>query len=192
MWLAIRIQESRRRNLIEWTTDLRRLDAEEFEWLVGEVYRREGWTVEETGRQDRSDGGIDLVLRRGRERVVVQAKRWTSWQVGVDDVRAFAGALAREGLATGAGIFVTLSDFTEQARADGRQLGLTLIDNVDLYAKVEKVRKPEPCPKCGSPMLFDRSPRGWWFRCIATGCDGKRDIARDPAEAVQLLTQPPA
>jgi hypothetical protein len=191
MWLAVQIQAGRRRNLIEWTTDLRRLDSEEFEWLVGEVYRREGWTVEERGRRDRSDGGIDLVLRRGRERVIVQCKRWTAWQVGVDDIRAFGGALSREGLPRGAGVFVTLSSFTEQARAEGKQLGLTLIDNVDLYASVEKVRQPKPCPKCGSSMLLDRSPRGWWFRCIESGCDGKNDLGRDPAQALQLLTEPP-
>jgi HJR/Mrr/RecB family endonuclease len=191
VWLAVQVQASRRRNLIEWTTDLRRLDAQEFEWLVGEVWRREGWTVDETGRQDRPDGGIDLVLRRRRERVLVQCKRWTAWQVGVDDVRAFAGSLAREGLPTAAGVFVTLSSFTEQAQAEGKKLGLTLVDNVDLYAKVEKVRRPEPCEKCGSPMLLDRSPRGWWFRCISPGCDGKHDLGRNPADAVQLLTQPP-
>jgi HJR/Mrr/RecB family endonuclease len=191
MWLAVQIQASRRRNLIEWTTDLRRLDSEEFEWLVGEVYRREGWTVDETGRRDRPDGGIDLVLRRGRERVIVQCKRWTAWQVGVDDVRAFAGALTREGLPMRAGVFATLSSFTEQARAEGKQLGLTLVDNMDLYAKVEKVRRPEPCEKCGANMLLDRSPRGWWFRCIASGCDGKKNLGRDPAQAVQLLAQPP-
>jgi hypothetical protein len=42
MWLALQVQTSRRRNLLEWTTDLRRLDSREFEWLVGELLRREG------------------------------------------------------------------------------------------------------------------------------------------------------
>lgn len=191
MWLAVQVQASRRRNLLEWTTDLRRLNAEEFEWLVGEVYRRDGWNVEETGHQDGPDGGIDLVLRKGRDRLIVQCKRWQSWSVGVEDVRAFAGALAREGLPTRAGIFVTLSDFTEYARSEAKQLGLTLIDKVDLYAKVEKVRRPEPCPNCESPMLLDRSPRGWWFRCVANGCGGKKDLGGDPGQAIDLLTQPP-
>jgi hypothetical protein len=190
-WLAVRVQASRRRNLLEWTTDLRRLDAAEFEWLVGEIYRREGWTVDETGLQDGPDGGIDLVLRRGREHVIVQCKRWTSWQVGVEDVRAFAGALAREGLQRGAGQFVTLSTFTEQARSEGSKLRLTLVDNVDLYAKVERARRPEPCPKCMAPMLLDRSPRGWWFRCVNGRCGGKKDLGNDPGQAVQVLTQPP-
>jgi hypothetical protein len=109
----------------------------------------------------------------------------------VEDVRAFAGTLAREGLQRGAGLFVTLSSFTEQARSEGSQLGLTLVDNVDLYAKVERARKPEHCPKCASPMILDRSPRGWWFRCVTGRCDGKKDLGNDPGQAVQLLTEPP-
>jgi hypothetical protein len=191
MWLAVRVQEGRRRNLLEWTTDLRRLDAVEFEWLVGELFRREGWSVDETGQHGRPDGGFDLVLKRGQEVAVAQCKRWTSWQVGVDDVRSFAGALSREGRPARAGQFVTLSDFTDQARREGKQLGMTLVDGVDLYTRVEKVRRPEPCLICGSPMLLDRSPRGWWFRCVTPGCSGKRDLGRDPAQAVELLTQAP-
>lgn len=191
MWLAIRVQEGRRRNLLEWTTDLRRLDAMEFEWLVGELFRREGWRVEETGQHGRPDGGIDLLLRRGRERAIAQCKRWTSWKVGVEDIRVFAGALAREGLPSKAGQFVTLSDFTEQARREANQLGMTLLDGVDLYARVEKVRRPEPCEICKAPMLLDRSSRGWWFRCVTPGCAGKRDLGRDPGQAVELLTEAP-
>jgi Restriction endonuclease len=131
------------------------------------------------------------MLTRGRERAIVQCKRWTSWQVGVEDVRSFAGVLAREDLGAKGGVFVTLSDFTEQARTEAKRLGLSVLDGIDLYARVEKVRRPEPCPSCGSPMMLDRSPRGWWFRCVNSGCTGKRDLGRDPAQAVELLTQPP-
>ena len=192
LWIAQQVQASRRRNLVEWTTDLRRLNGAEFEWLVGELFRREGWKVEERGRQDGPDGGIDLVLMRGSQRAIVQCKRWTSWQVGVEDVRGFAGALTRDGLRATAGIFVTLSDYTGQARLEAQQLGLTLLDGVDLFARVEKVRRAEPCPKCGDPMILSRSPYGWWFRCRRQGCVGKRDLDRDPAQAVELLTRPPA
>jgi hypothetical protein len=190
-WVAARVQESRRRNLLEWTTDLRRLDAREFEWLVGEMCRREGWAVEETGSHGRPDAGVDLVLRRGRERVLVQCKRWRSWQVGVEDVRSFAGTLTREGVPSQSGVLVTLSDFTEQARLEGKKLGMTLLDGVDLYSRVDKVRRPEPCPTCKAPMLLDRSMRGWWFRCAQPGCGGKRDLGRDSAQAVELLMQSP-
>lgn len=192
IWLASRVQAANRRHLIEWTSDLRLLDSTEFEWLVGEVFRRDGWKVEETGRRDAPDGNVDLRLTKRGERVVVQCKRWQSRVVGVDDVRAFAGTLMREGLPGTSGIFVTLSDFSEQAQAEANQVGLVLVDNRDLYERVERVRRSEPCPVCQSPMLLDRSGFGWWFRCVSPGCPGKRDVGRDPARAVELLTQPPS
>ena len=186
-WLAVRVEAGHRRHLVEWTTSLRNLDAAEFEWLVGEVFRREGWKVRETGRQDGPDGNIDLELSRSDQRLVVQCKRWTARSVGVDDIRGFSGTLLREGLTGGAGIFVTLSEFTTQARAEAKETGLTLIDGRGLFARVEKVRRTEPCPQCRAPMKLDRSEHGWWFRCTADGCRGKRDLGKDPGRAVEFL-----
>ena len=40
--LGKHIEAMRRRNLVEWTTELRHLDSAEFEYLVGEVFRRVG------------------------------------------------------------------------------------------------------------------------------------------------------
>ena len=60
-WLMVQTQARDRRHLIEWTSDLRLLTAEEFEWLVGEVFQRERWKVRETGRQDAPDGNIDFI-----------------------------------------------------------------------------------------------------------------------------------
>src|SRR5258708_32926801 len=115
------------------------------------MFRREGWTVCETGRSDGPDGNIDLELSRDGQRVIVQCKRWNSWSVGVDEIRGFAGTLMREGLNGSAGLYVTLSDFTEQARAEAQTIGLTLVDNRDLFARVEKTRRREPCPICQEP-----------------------------------------
>ncbi len=190
-WIAVRVEANHRRHLVEWTTELRNLDSSEFEWLVGEVFRREGWSVRETGSHDGPDGNIDLQLSRNRDRVIVQCKRWTSWPVSVDDVRAFGGTLLREGLGSSAGIFVTLSRFTSQARDEAEQMGLLLVDGPALYARVERVRNVEPCPVCDQPMKLSRSAYGWWFRCVAQGCGGKRDLANDPGRAVELLTETP-
>ena len=190
-WLALRIQASHRRHLVEWTSDLRRLNAEEFEWFVGEVFRREGWKVDETGHQDRSDGNVDLRLTQAGLRSIVQCKRWTARNVGVDEIRAFAGTLHAERLPGVSAVFVTLSDYTEQARDEAKRSGIVLVDSQDLFARVERVRRTEPCPKCGAGMILDRSDWGWWFRCPVSGCGGKRDLGRDPALAVELLTTVP-
>lgn len=187
LWLAAQVNASHRRHLMEWTTNLRLLTSQEFEWLVGELFRREGWQVKETGRQDGPDGNVDLELRRDGRRMIVQCKRWGSWQVSVDEIRKFAGTLMREGLAGASGVFVTLSDFSEHARAEAAKVGFTLMDRHDLYQRVEKVRRPEPCPTCGASMILGRSQHGWWFRCTAKGCQGKRDLGSEPGRAVELL-----
>lgn len=188
-WLIAQIELKDRRHLLEWTTDLRHLSAQEFEWLVGELFRREGWTVKETGSQDGADGNIDLEITNGRERRLVQCKRWTSIHIGIDQIRGFAGTLRRERVDRG--FFVTFSRFNAHAEREAKSTGVDLIDGSELYRRIERVRRPEPCPTCESPMVLDRSPHGWWFRCVAAGCAGKRDLDREPALAVELLTQPP-
>ena len=181
-------QAAHRRHLIEWTSDLRKLDAEEFEWLVGEVLRREGWVVTETGRPDAADGNIDLRARRQGQTLFVQCKRWSSWQVGVDEVRKMAGTTAGEREAGATGALVTLSDFTQAAVEEARRLNVELVDGVALLARIERVRASEGCPSCGTPMVVDRSTRGWWLRCPRyPGCSGKRDLGREPGQAVDLL-----
>lgn len=193
-WLTLQVGAAKRRYLVEWTTNLRLLNSEEFEWLVGELYRREvGWErVRETGHQDRPDGNIDLRSIHDGQHKIIQCKRWGARRVGVDEVREFAGTLLREGLPGNAGVFVTLSDFTEQARAEAKKIGLTLVNGRGLYARMEGARRPKPCPVCRAPMLFSLSPHGWWFRCVAPGCPGKSDVGDDPGRAVEFLTQRPA
>jgi restriction system protein len=189
-WFIVQLEARDRRKLLEWTSDLRLLDSREFEFFVGEVLRREGWTVKERGRREGPDGNVDLEIRRGNERRVVQAKRWQSWLVGVDDIRAFAGTLVREGLPSSAGIFVTLSDFGEQARAEAKTIGLELEDGPELYTRAEKVRQPVICATCDGRMVLDRSFYGWWYRCVTPRCPGKIDLGADPVRALALLNEP--
>lgn len=188
-WLGVQIQARDRRHLLEWSSDLRLLDGEEFEWLVGEVFRREGWAVTERGHQDAPDGYIDLELTRGPERRLVQCKRWTVRWVGVDEIRQLVAALTREKLPTSAGVFVTLSRFNQHAVAEAQVSGLELIDNADLFDRVEKVRRTEPCETCHQPMLLNHSTYGWWFRCVTPNCGGKRHLDKDPGRAVALITE---
>jgi hypothetical protein len=190
-WFVVVVQRAQRRHLVEWTTELRHLSSTEFEWFVGELLRREGWQVEEIGQPGAPDGGVDLRIRRENEVALVQCKAWHSWHVGVEPIREFAGVIAREGASTESSIFVTLSEFTPFAIDEAARLGMTLWDHRDLFARAEQQRRHESCPVCGDPMLMDRSSHGWWFRCVRAGCAGKRDIGRDPAAAVELLTLPP-
>ena len=188
-WLTAQVEAARRRHLVEWTTNLRLLNAEEFEWLVGETFRRQGWIVHETGRQGAPDGNVDLRLSRDGRRVIVQCKRWTAAHVGVDEIREFGGTLLREGMMGRDGIFVTLSDLNPAAVDEAKKLGIEWMNGAALYQRIDQVRTSEPCEICGKPMLLDRSQRGWWFRCTTPGCRGKKDLATEPGRAVELLTR---
>jgi len=186
-------QRRQRRHLLEWTTDLRQLNGEEGEWLLCELFEREGWEVQHTGSQSRPDGNIDLELSRGADRAIVQSKFWQRNRVGVKQVREFGGTLLREGLQGSDGIFVTIADIHEEARTEAKKIGITLIDKSELHSRIEKVRRAEPCPVCQKPMVLDHNSQyGWWFRCVASGCPGKRHLGKDPGRAIEFLTQPPS
>ena len=58
----------------------------EFELLVGEAFRLQGYKVTEQGGA-RPDGGVDLVLSKGNETFLVQCKQWKAFKVSVDIVR---------------------------------------------------------------------------------------------------------
>jgi restriction system protein len=95
----------------------------EFEHLVGEAFRLQGYEVQEQGGAQ-PDGGVDLVLRRGREIFLVQCKQWKAMKVGVDVVRELYGVMAARGAA--GGFVVTSGRFTEDATefATGRNVRL--------------------------------------------------------------------
>lgn len=69
---------------------------------MAEVFRRQGYEVEETGAHGRGgDAGIDLALRRATNptaaTMLVQCKDYAEWAGGAEKVRAFGGAVAMRG-----------------------------------------------------------------------------------------------
>lgn len=76
----------------------------EFEMLVGEAFRLQGYSVAETGGGG-ADGGVDLVATKGGEKFLIQCKQWRALKVGVEVVRELYGVMAARG-ATG-GFVVT-------------------------------------------------------------------------------------
>lgn len=92
---------------------LEMLSWREFEQLVGEFFRRKGFSVEHRGGH-LPDGGVDLVARIGDDRYLVQCKHWRVQRVGVAVVREICSVAAAEGAA---GVFVVTSgSFTDEAR----------------------------------------------------------------------------
>ena len=115
---------------------IRNLTWEQFENMVGEALRKQGFTVQETDKGP--DGGIDLVLRKGREVFLVQCKQWRASKVGVQVVRELYGVMSARG-ATG-GFVVTSGAFTNDAWRFAKGTNLQLIDGKRL---IQWFKKPE-------------------------------------------------
>lgn len=152
-----------------------RMSWREFEMLVGEGFRQQGYQVTELGG-DGPDGGVDLVLRKGGEVFLVQCKHWRAQKVRVDVVRELYGVMAARGAA--GGYVVTAGDFTAdaQAFADGRNV--ELVNGARLQQLLQQGRardaKPLPpssaapaaaaaipdCPACTAPMTRRTARKG--------------------------------
>lgn len=117
---------------------LRRVrDPREFERRVADAFRAKGYRVH--NRRHSSDHGVDLVVRRGRERAVVQCKLY-SGTVGEPVVRDLVGAMVHERAKVG--YVVTSGRFSEPARRWARGKRVRLIDGE-------------------SPWWWRRPLRGW-------------------------------
>ncbi|MBC7285661.1 MULTISPECIES: restriction endonuclease [Pseudomonadota] len=109
----------------------------EFELLVGEAFRRKGFTVQETG-QGGADGGIDLVLLKDGEKYLVQCKQWRRQLVQVNVIRELFGVMTAEGAKGG---FVVISGrFTEDAKTFAQGKNLQLIEGAELNDMIRQSR----------------------------------------------------
>jgi len=146
---------------------IRRLNWQEFERLLGEAYRRQGFDVIQRGGPV-GDGGADLELRKNGEKLLVQAKHWKTWVVRLPQVRELWGAVADEH--ADGGIFVTSGTFTNDARAWTKDKNLTLVDGDELAQMITAVQNTRPswataeqhraCQRCGRPMVVRTAKRG--------------------------------
>lgn len=149
-----------RRRLLDRQRDLeslRQTTWQDFERLVGEVYRRQGYRVVETGGGG-ADGGVDLKLIKDGETWLVQCKRWRQEKVGVKVARELFGVVASE-RATG-GILITTSTFTAEAEDFARGKPLRLIAGEELLRMVEGVRKGGGSPDASpAPAATPTEPK---------------------------------
>lgn len=179
----------------------------EFELLVGEGFRLQGYQVMETGGGG-ADDGVDLVLSRpgknGGETFLVQCKQWRALKVGVDVVRELYGVMAARG-ATG-GFVVTSGRFTDDAVSFASGRNVRLVDGPKLLALIQQAKarvvppltradatktSPPPaapaqattCPLCAKPMVRRTAKRGanaggeFWGCTGYPACRGTRPIS---------------
>ncbi len=99
------------------------LDGYEFEWLIAGLYEKKGYSASVTSSS--GDYGIDVLAKKGKEKLAIQAKRY-SGKVGVKAVQE-ASAGANYYNATSA-IVVTNSFFTDPAKQLAKKIGVKLIN----------------------------------------------------------------
>ena len=154
----------------------------DFERLVGEAFRRQGFVVSGFGRQG-PDGGVDLGLTKDGRRFLVQCKHWRKRQVGVTVVRELNGVVSAQ--AVDGGFVVTGGEFTQEARHFANACGLKLIDGPALEellagipsrhlaadSGVAVVAESTPtCPQCGTAMIQRTAKKGQFEGQRFWGC----------------------
>ena len=156
--LTAALKKAGRRSLYDQQRSLesiRALGWREFEQLTGEAYRRQGYRVTENGGGG-ADGGIDLILQKEGERLLVQCKQWRVFKVGVKPVRELYGVLMAH-RADGA-IFVTSGTYTQEARDFAAGKPLRLVDGEALCRLILPVQAESVVPPLRSTVETMATP----------------------------------
>ncbi|MEO9383527.1 restriction endonuclease [Chromobacterium phragmitis] len=128
---------------------LAELSWQDFEALVGVMFRRQGYRVEARAGSG-ADGGVDLELFLGDECHLVQCKRWNAQKVGVAVVRELYGVMQSRGVERG---FVVCSgEFTAVAKAFAAGKGIVLLPGKAVLARLREQEaggEARGCPSCG-------------------------------------------
>lgn len=107
------------------------LSGYQFENEVANLYRQMGYNAQVTRKS--ADGGVDIILTKGRECIAVQCKHHKN-KVGPNDVRALQGVVHNGDYTSG--VFVSLNGFTPTVSSEV-QLGKETIVLVSLDDLIE-------------------------------------------------------
>jgi len=130
------IERSVKTELLE---KLKAVDPYSFEKIILILLKRMGYgDFIETSKS--RDGGIDGIINEdqlGLEKIYIQAKRYGENKVRETDIRNFIGAMSGD---TRKGIFVTTSDFDENAKKKAREAHhrIILVDGIKLVELMHK------------------------------------------------------
>lgn len=140
---------------------IKALHWRQFEQLVADLYRRQGYQVREGNSG--ADGGIDLTLYKGKKVVLVQCKQWNARKVGVSIVREMFGILAASDASHF--VIVTSGEFTQQARDFAVGKHISLINGRQLVRLVHENKaslsacEAPLCPRCKRPLSKRKGKR---------------------------------
>jgi len=179
------VESVRKRKLLdrqEGIETIRSLSWREFEELLAEAYRRQGYEVLANNSAG-PDGETDIEIQKEGNLYLVQCKQWKNVKVGVKEVREMFGIMTAE-KASGC-VIVTSGMFTQEARnfaegkpidlAEGQQL-VYMIRNIQGAPSVATSVAPASdgriCPACGRPLVIREAKRGNNAGSQFWGCTG--------------------
>lgn len=186
------VKRRKRKSLADQTKARRKAKAlldmswQEFELLLAETFREQGYQVTENSGAG-PDGGVDMVLSKGGETFLVQCKQWRAQRVGVEIVRELYGLMAAHG-ATG-GFVVTAGTFTPDATAFAKGRNIVLVNGEQLMEQLsgttlratQSASPAQPlCPLCNSSMVQRTARKGpnvgavFWGYSTYPACKGTR------------------
>lgn len=122
-------------NLIEPIEDVDKMSGHEFEHFLAPVFRSQGYHVEVTCPS--GDFGGDLVLKKRKEKSVVQAKRYgEDKKVGVDAINEVVGAAGYYNATKK--LVITNRYYTDAAKITAKRNGIILLDRDDLIMMINQ------------------------------------------------------
>ncbi|MCS6767491.1 MAG: restriction endonuclease [Candidatus Nitrosocaldus sp.] len=140
--IALAVRRSRERKARErlkrlTLERLRSMGPGEFEHAIADVLRAMNYRdVRVVGGS--GDLAVDITARLGRDRVVIQCKRYTGRKVTSPEMQMFIGMMVTEYKAA-KGIYVTTSSFTRDAMELARKHGIELWDGDTLAGMISRL-----------------------------------------------------
>lgn len=113
---------------------LRVMPWENFSAVIGEAFRRDGYSVTEI-----ANGAVDFELRKSGRVSIVSCKRWKVAQTGVGPLRElYEAKRARDAQEC---IYVSAGDFTANAREFATEKAIRLLNDTALGVLVARVER---------------------------------------------------
>lgn len=122
---------------------LKGMDWKDFMFLIGEHYRRRGYSVFEMGGNS-PDGDFDLLAQKKTEKLVIQCKYWKASRVDAKTVREVHSVM--EDAAASGAVLITSGEFAQPAVELARGKPVELIDGPKLAKLIEEAEAPAPKP----------------------------------------------
>jgi restriction system protein len=150
---------------------LQQLSWKDFEFLVSEHFKKQGYSTDLVNAQG-ADGGVDIRVYKEGHLYLVQCKHYKAWKVSVQTVRELYGVMTAEG-AVG-GFIVTTGRFTKDAHsfATGKPIELIdglkleqILDNLSMSTNSDVPEITDTCPRCKSKLVKRNGSRGEFLGC---------------------------